>query len=89
MKRPSVDHAIDLNNASSSLQSSLADVSGTNAKSKFGTILADFTKINAGQNDSASLSIFASDITDFINLANAVASAASPASWLRGADLNR
>jgi hypothetical protein len=58
----------------------LADVAGTNAKSKLGTILADFTKINAGQNDSASLSIFARDITDFINLANAVATAASPAS---------
>ena len=58
----------------------LADVAGTNAKSKLGTILADFAKINAGQNDSASLSIFARDITDFINLANAVATAASPAS---------
>jgi hypothetical protein len=55
----------------------LADTTNISAKSKLGTILADFSKINAGQNDPASLAVFAADITEFITFANAVATAAS------------
>jgi hypothetical protein len=58
----------------------LADATTISAETKLGTILADFNEMNAGKLDASSstnLAIFAADVTEFINFANAVAAAAS------------
>jgi hypothetical protein len=59
----------------------LADPSGsTDPRKLLGTILADYAKIKAGATAPADLAVFASDVTEFITLANAIATAASSAS---------
>jgi ribosomal protein L12E/L44/L45/RPP1/RPP2 len=56
----------------------LADPSGSADPQKLlSTILADYAKIKAGATAPANLAIFASDVTEFITLANAIATAAS------------
>jgi hypothetical protein len=56
----------------------LADPSGSSDPQKLlGTILADYANIKAGATAPANLAIFASDVTEFITLANAIATAAS------------
>jgi ribosomal protein L12E/L44/L45/RPP1/RPP2 len=56
----------------------LADPSGSADPQKLlSTILADYAKIKAGATAPANLAIFASDVTQFITLANAIATATS------------
>jgi hypothetical protein len=56
----------------------LADPSGSPDPQKLlGTILADYAKIKAGATAPADLAVFASDVTEFITLANAISTAAS------------
>jgi hypothetical protein len=69
--RPMVD---DLNTIGDDYDN-LADNGTTSATKLFGTIMADYDQIDAGKSDATA--IFWDDITQFITLANAIASAAS------------
>lgn len=55
----------------------LADAGGVNTRKLLGTILADYKLIRSGATDPQNLTLFASDVTEFITFANAVAAAAS------------
>ena len=55
----------------------LADATTVSAQKLFGTIMADYAEISTGAPDAQNLAIFGNDITEFITLANAVATAAS------------
>jgi hypothetical protein len=62
----------------------IADPSGgPNPQKLLATILADYAEIKAGATAPTNLAVFASDVTEFITLANAIATAASSSNILK------